>query len=343
MKTLCTKSKGFFFTLSVISLLTVFFTLILLSSQLRQTPVPLLVFEKVTYSWEDISEGIPIASGINAVKVDNMLTIQDELPATHNVSKTLSTYFSFVRNFYNNSTNLYVALQSPTGQEITNDFSCFGKKNCNDDIVQFHVLPFNLTYQYPSLDKRQRDVVCYDEEKEGFPKCDFTKTSALNISINLTSINFSCDPGIYGDCTQADMEWDPDFDKVFGCTSGANCINYSLTIRDAASHVYACRGVYGPNSGNTKRVNCDASTLKWHEDSEATFQIKSSSCKVYVKFGHSGRFRVEGTAPGGASCDINMSTSASFTFNTSDFYLDFSSDLLVRDPSLNYSITAPIQ
>ncbi len=333
--------KAFFFTLSVISMLTILFSVILLSHQLVLNPAQFLAFEKVSYAWSDISEDLSGASGLNATKVENVLNVQDELPASSNVSNILSTYISFVRRFYNSS-DLTIGLYSPAGQEII-DFNCFGKNNCNDDVIQFHVLPFNITFQYPDLNKKQRDIVCYADGGDSFPTCDFTAAKSLGISINLTQMNFSCDPGIYNNCTHANIEWNNNFNPVFGCTSGVNCINYTLTIRDAASRVYTCRGIYGANSGNTKRVNCDAGTWKWDEEKEAVLQIKSPPCNVDLKFGHDGRFRIETTAPGGATCDVDMSSDFSFVFNTSDFYMDFSTELMVRDQLLNYSAKTSIQ
>ncbi len=335
------KRRAFFFTISIISMAVLMLLALSLYQQVKLNPTPFLLAEKMTYSWEDVSEGLSAAAGVNVTKIENSLNIIDEFPASRNFSSTLAAYASFVRQFYNGS-DVSIGFYTSTGQEIT-DFSCFGKKECSDNEVQFHILPFNVTYQYPDLNKKELDVVCYKQADDGFPACDFSHVRALNISINLTAMNFSCDPAIYNDCTNSDIEWNNDFDKVFGCTSGESCINYTLTIRDNSSKVYRCQGVYGSNSGSTRRVNCNAGTLNWRENTEAVLSIKSSPCQVDLRFGNEGRFRVQSSAPASGNCNVNMTMDSLFTFDTGDFWADFSTEMLVRDNFANYSVRTAIR
>lgn len=335
------KRRAFFFTISVISLAVLMLLTLSLYQQVKLDPAPFLLSEKMTYSWEDVSEDLSGAAGVNVTKIENSLRVIDEFPAPRNFSSTLATYASFVQRFYNGS-DVSIGFYSSTGQAIT-DFSCFGKRDCGDATVQFHILPFNITYQYPDLNKRELDVACYEQADNGFPACDFSHVRALNISINLTAMNFSCDPAFYNNCTHSNLEWNNDFDKVFGCTSGAGCINYTLTIRDNSSRVYSCGGVYGANSGNTRRVNCNASTLSWLENNEAVLSIKSSPCQIDLRFGNDGRFRVQSSAPASGNCNVNMSIDSLFTFDTSDFWADFSTEMLVRDSLANYSVRTAIR
>ncbi len=311
-----------------------------LTNQTERSPVPLLLVQKVAYTWEDVMERISSASGVDFTKTENVLSMRDELPAAFDVPTYVGRYVSFVQQFYSSS-DVAIKFYSSEGEEIT-DFSCFGKQHCNDDEVQFHILPFNMTYAYPDWSKRLLDVICYATSREGFPACDFSAQS-LEVEINLTGINFSCNPSVYNDCTTDDIEWNNDFDKVFGCTSGVGCIPYSLTIRDNSSRVYACQGVYGGNSGNTKRVNCDASTLNWFDDKEAKLTIKASPCNAIFKFGKHGRFRAEGKTPSEGDCDAGMATNVQFVFNTTDFWTDFSTQLEVRDTFVNYSVKTAVR
>ena len=333
--------KGFFFTISVISLAVLMILTLSLYQQIKLNPTPFLLAEKMTYSWEDVGEDLSSAAGVNVTKVGNSLEVIDELPASRNFSSTLAAYASFVQRFYNSS-DVSIAFYSSTGQPIT-DFSCFGKKDCSDNEVNFHILPFNITYQYPDLNKKQLDVVCYKQADNGFPACDFSHARALNISINLTAMNFTCDPSVFNNCTTSSIEWNNDFDKVFGCTSGEGCINYTLTIRDNNSKVYTCQGVYGSNSGNTRRVNCNAGTLNWLENDEAVLSIKSSPCEIDLRFGKDGRFRVQSSAPASGNCDVNMTTDSLFTFDTGDFWPDFSTEMLLQDNFANYSVRTAIR
>ncbi len=335
------KLRGFFFTASVISVVSFMLFAAFLYQQAKFDPSPLLLAEKVTYSWEDIAEDLSKADGFNATKSGNTLSVVMDLPSSKNISQELSTYANFTQSFYAGP-DTSIGFYSADGQQIT-DFSCFGKKNCNDNTVQFHILPFNMTYSFPDLTKKQLDIVCYDHVKDGFPVCDSTHIRALNISINLTAMNFTCNPSIYNNCTQNDIEWDTDFDEVFGCTSGTGCINYSLMIRDNNSKTYNCQGVYGANNGNTKRVNCDATTFNWLENDETVLTIKSSPCQVRLRFGNEGRFRVESTAPASENCNINLTLQSMFVFDTTNFWTDFSTQLLVRDNLANYSIKTQVQ
>ena len=333
--------KGFFFTLSIISLAAALILAASLSREMRINPVPFLLSEKVSYSWEDISEDLTSATGVNSTQNGNLLDVIVELPSQANATASLNNYISFIRRFYN-STDLSVKFFSPTGEEVT-DLSCFGKKQCSDNNIQFHIMPFNITYSYPDWSRKQLDVVCYQSPKDGFPACDFSQTNSINISINLNRINFTCDPSVYNNCTTSDIQWNSDFDKVFGCTSGVGCINYTLTIMDNNSRVYRCSGVYGDNSGTTKRVNCGAGTLDWYNEKEAKLTIKASPCHVDFTFGANGRFSVEGKDTNNQACDINMTVDANFNFTTSNFWTDFSTEMLVRDELANYSIRTPVR
>ncbi|MFH0714021.1 MAG: hypothetical protein V1722_05635 [Candidatus Micrarchaeota archaeon] len=325
--------KGFFFTLSALSLAFVIFTAIALSQQTEVDPVPLLLSEKVSYAWEDVSEDILGVSGVNITKNDTVLILQDELPAPRDVPDYLGRYVSFVKQFYNTS-DLNVYFYSGEG-ELISDFACFGKKSCTDNAVQFHILPANMTYTYPDWNKKLLDIVCYNTARSGFPACDFTPVTGLNISINLTAVNFSCDPSVWNDCTKDEIQWDH-FDKVFGCSSGVGCIPYYLTIRDASGAVYSCQGVYGSNGGNTKEVNCDEGTINWYENDEAKLTFKSQ-CRVTLKFGNHGRIRIEGKDVDDRDCDVNMTTDIRFTYNNSAFWTDFSTQMQVTDNYGNYS------
>lgn len=334
--------RGFFFTIVIISLAVTMLLALSIQQQLQTSQLPFLFAGKVVYAWEDISEDLNSATGINATKVDNTLDIMDELPAQRNFTDSINTYVSFVRRFYNSS-DLSVGFYSQNGQQLV-DFACFGKKQCSDNNIQFHVMPFNMTYTYPDWNKRQLDVVCYQSAQDGFPACDFSAVRSVNISINLTAINFSCNPSVFNDCDHDDIEWDNDFDDVFGCTSGLGCINYTLSIRDNNSHVYRCQGVYGDNTGNHKRVNCNEGTLNWHHSKEAKLTIKASPCHVNFEFGKDGRFRIEGKDQNEQNnCNVNMTTDILFNFNTSSFWTDFSTEMLIRDELANYSVRSPVR
>ncbi len=325
--------RGFFFTLSILAFVLVILSAGILTQSAVINVVPFLSAEKVTYAWEDVSESIISVSGVNVSKNGNELDIQDELPSSRNLPDFIGRYVSFVRQFYNSS-DLNVDFYSGEGQLIS-DFNCFGKKNCGDNAVQFHILPANMTYTYPDWNKKLLDVVCYDTPQNGYPACDFAPITGLNISINLTAVNFSCDPRVWNDCTKDEIQWGK-FDKVFGCSSGVGCIPYSLTIRDANGLVYSCQGVYGSNGANTKEVNCDEGTINWYDDDEAKLTFKSQ-CRVTLKFGNHGRVSIEGKDVNDQGCDVNMSTDIRFTFNNSNFWTDFSTQMLVRDISSNYS------
>ncbi|MFH1247167.1 MAG: hypothetical protein V1644_02185, partial [Candidatus Micrarchaeota archaeon] len=147
---------------------------------------------------------------------------------------------------------------------------------------------------------------------------------------------------IYNNCTSDDIEWNNDFDKVFGCSEEVGCVPYTLNIRDNNSRVYTCQGVYGSNSGNHKQVNCDAFTLDWYEDKEAKLAIKASPCRVNLKFGK-GRFVIEGKDVVDQDCDINMTTNVAFNFTTSSFWTDFSTQMIVRDNLNNYSAETAVR
>ncbi len=331
------RRRAFFFTVSIISLAVLMLGALFIYHQAVLSPVPALLAEKVVYTWEDIGEDLSSAAGINVTKVENLLEVMDEFPAPDNYSGTLANYASFVQQFYTSS-DVSLGFYAANGQAIT-DFSCFGKRTCSDNVVQFHILPFNITYQYPDLNKKQLDVVCYEQADGGFPACDFSHVKALNISIRLTAMNFTCYPSVYNNCTHSNIEWNS-FDKVFGCTSGDGCINYSLTIQDNNSRTYKCQGVYGSNSGNTRRVNCDAGTFDWRENNEAVLSVKSSPCQIDLRFGNDGRFRVQSSAPASENCNVNLTMDTRFTFDTVDFWPDFSTELLIRDNFANYSAQA---
>lgn len=288
-----------------------------------------LMFEKVSYVWGDVTVEFVNQLDVNVTKINDTLIIDDELPAPRNVVESLDDYFRFIRQYYNSS-DVLVGLYSSDGSEITN-FSCFGKKKCSDDEVAFHIIPYNISYVYPDWNKRFLDIEC--DKKD----CNISVVDQLNISINFTNTNFTCNPAIYNNCTKNDIQWNS-FDKIFSCKKkDAGCITYNLTVRDASGQVYSCQGVHGDDKGDTKEVNCDSDVLHWYDGDEAVLNFKINPCNIKLHFGKS-RFRVEGKDASNNDCDANMTISTVFDFDSSSFSTDFISELQVRDAYRNYSV-----
>ena len=335
--------RGLVFSIIAVMLLNLLFGLALFQTR---SSFGLEVSKKVVYTWDDVREDLFVITGLNAFKEEKNLSIYDKLPAEVTVSEALDSYFDFIRDYYKEE-NLEITLLDSGGIPIT-DYDCFGRidsdgdGDCSDEDVYYKIVPFNITYGYPDWTKRQLEITCRKPDP-----CDFSPVQKIELEFNLTSVNFSCYPSIWNNCTNSDIQWNQ-FDKVFGegaCTGGEDCLKrpYNLTIRDSKGEVYKCKGSYGDDVGQRRNVNCPEEVWNWYDSSEATLTIKSNPCWVKLKFGDDGHFMIEGTQPqGGDSCNFSMDTFVFLEFNTTDFQFNLPSQLRVRDLGWNSSKTGKI-
>jgi len=203
------------------------------------------------------------------------------------------------------------------------------------------VTPFNITYQYPDWGKNQIEIICKTSTN---PPCTFAYVQAIRLAFNLTDLNFSCDPSIWGNCTNSNFNWGQ-FTKVFGsgaCTGQQACllVDYELNVTDSQGKLYRCPGTYGPDQGNTRDVNCPETTWNWYDPDSATLSIKSNPCWVKLYFGSDGDFLIKGSQPNSENgCNFTADTLTKFEFNTSNFSFNAPSLLSVRDLAWNSSKT----
>ncbi len=329
----------------VFSTLTILLFSLLLATALFQAAsfqnAGLTVAKKVVFTWDDVQEDLLHLTGLNVVKDETNLSIGDVIPPTDPVATSLQAYNTFIQDYYKEK-NYEVAILDADGTPITN-FDCFGKVSCPGKVV-FTIRQFNITYEYPDWSKNQLDIVC---KSGSSPPCNFAYVQNFSLKFNFSTINFSCYPSVWNNCTSSDIDWGQ-YDKVFGpgaCTGNEACLlkNYSIMLIDGKNKVYYCPGVYGDDSGNTKGVNCPATVFNWLDSSIATLVVKASPCWIKMEFGDGGRFRLKGTQPNSDSdCSFALSSEVNMTFNTTDFVIDIPAMLRVRDLYYNFSETRKI-
>ncbi|MFH1056276.1 MAG: hypothetical protein V1717_00545 [Candidatus Micrarchaeota archaeon] len=334
------KKRGF-----VSSLLAGMFFALLLELALFQSAqsFSFSIAKKAVYTWDDVREDLLMLTGLHVVKEEENLTMYDNIPPHFPVAQSLQAYNNFIQDYYKEK-NWEIRILDSGGTPIT-DFNCFAKQNCEEDKVVFTIKPFNITYEYPDWSKNQLDIVC---KTSSSPPCSFNSVQRINLSFNLSSINFSCTPSIWDNCTNADFDWGQR-DKVFGsgaCSGGEPCLlkPYNLSIIDSQNKVYSCPGVYNDgNPANEKQANCPETVWNWPDSSTATLTIRSSPCWVKLEFGDGGHFLIRGTQPNSDSdCSFALDSVVNLQFNTTDYVVDVPSLLRVRDLGWNESKTQKI-
>jgi len=284
----------------VFSILAVLFFLLLFALALLQ-PTPSLglsVGKKIVFTWDDVREDLLSLTGLTVVKEEENVTMYDQIPPSAPVVQSLQAYNTFIQDYYREK-GLEIRILDSSGNPIT-DFDCFGKTDCDEDRVVFTIKPFNITYEYPDWGKNQLEINC---RRDDDPACSFDNVRRINLTFNFSTLNFSCNPQEFNNCTDGSFNW-VQYKKVFGYSACSKSeepcllLPYNLTFIDAQNKIYACPGVYTDDPEYTEAVNCNELVWNWYDSSSATkLTIKSEPCWMRVEFGSDGHFLIKGTNP----------------------------------------------
>lgn len=284
--------------------------------------IPQEINKRVDNVFSNIAENIPSVVQVSITKNQNNLTISDVLPPTINVSSSLQAFQNFIN--FSIPDDLNISFLSPSMQPVS-------ITNLNPP---FQILPFDVNYTYPSNNwgKTQQLIYCPNA------------STCSNFSIHLNYIinqTFQCNPQNSSSCTGVNSDgsnefsWNPQPDN---CAGGPPCINFTLSITDNQGHTYSC-----PNN-SVGIVPCPfyATSLSGNA---VTLQIaisQSSVCKFKFTLGgniaNAPLLQMRMLDNNNNTCGLVFSN-ATFSFNTSSFYVSLPTYLRVLDLSSNTSKT----
>jgi hypothetical protein len=102
----------------------------------------MIVSEKVSYTFDDITEDVTRIVGFNITQRASDLIIADSLPASINVTRNLALYENFTRNYYL-TPEIEAKFRDKNNQPI----------NLSALSSNISISPFNLTYGYTNFSK----------------------------------------------------------------------------------------------------------------------------------------------------------------------------------------------
>ena len=222
--------QGFFFTFTAIALFSLLLYLAanyLLASQPSGQLVDLSLARKVSYAWDDVNEDLKSVVNLTIYQSGSNLTIEDSLPAAHDLGQSLVSYWLFVQNYYK-TPDLNYSVLGPDGQEMT-----LGQLG-----PPLRVLPYGINYSYPDYGKNELFLQ--------IPSSNFSGLSSLALNYSLPGHWFQ--DNLNNNCGM----WNP----LKTCNGGTqHCLNLSVWIRDKNGSAYN-------NSGCTQLDADDNSNLQ---------------------------------------------------------------------------------
>jgi hypothetical protein len=167
----------------------------------------MIVSEKVSYTFDDITEDVTKIVGLTVTQQASDLIIQDSMPGV-NITNNLGLYENFLRNYYL-APEIEARFINANGQPIT-------LNNLSDNIS---VSPFNLTYGYSDFGKNNILMQVPLSQTLG------VQTMWYNISI--TTSNFS---------NVSNITWNP---APLACMQGSQgCMKFYMAINDSNGTQY---------------------------------------------------------------------------------------------------------
>ena len=167
----------------------------------------MIVSEKMSYTFDDITEDVTNITGITIVQRESDLILKDSFPAT-NISQNLARYENFIRWRYLSS-ELEATFLTSNEQQT----------NLSNLTSQITVQPFAMTYNYTNFSKNDL-----------FIQIPYAQSGAIqyiwyNISVN--SGNFT---------NVSNITWNPYPQSCVVGTTG--CIKFYLKVNDSADQEY---------------------------------------------------------------------------------------------------------
>jgi len=168
----------------------------------------MVVSEKVSYTFDDITDDITNITGLNIIQQESDLIFKDSFPG-NGITDRLAHYEDFMRNYYLTPDMQAVFLDPADNQISLNSLSS-----------TITVQPFNMTYRYTDFAKTDL-----------FIQIPFSQSTAVQFiwyNMSVTTGNFSQNV--------SDIKWTPD---PKGCAQGdPGCIRFYMKVNDSAGNEY---------------------------------------------------------------------------------------------------------
>jgi hypothetical protein len=251
----------------------------------------MVVSEKVSYTFDDITEDITNITGLSITQQESNLIFKDSFPG-NGITDRLAHYEDFMRSKYL-TPDLEAIFLNPADQNIS----------LNSLSSTITVQPFNMTYEYTDFAKTDL-----------FIQIPYSQSAA----IDLIWYNMSVTTGNFTDFSK--IKWDP---KPKHCNVGDfGCIRVYIKVNDSINQNYI------------STTDFDAFDPTGNPGGHLNIDFSNESCKMEIWLGHySGEDYLMNLRIFG--CQVN--SEIGFTFNTTNFWLDFPTKLKVRDVNYNTS------
>ncbi len=167
----------------------------------------MIVSEKVSYTFDDITEDITNIVGLRVTQQASDLIIEDSMPGA-NITNNLARYENFVRSYYL-TPEIEAKFMNANDQQIS----------LNSLSTNMYLSPFNLSYGYQDFGKNNTLIQV--------PLSQSTGVQYMWYNISVTSGNFSNVSGI---------SWNP---PPLPCVPGTpGCMRFYLAINDSFNNQY---------------------------------------------------------------------------------------------------------
>ena len=172
--------------------------------------------------------------------------------------------------------------------------------NLEDLTSKITVLPFGMTYEYTDFAKRDL-----------FIEIPYTESNAVQFvwfNITVTNANFTKNV--------SDIKWAP---QPKSCTPGdLGCIKFYMGVNDSGGHEYVA----------------PYNTFDITQKADLNIDFSNETCNLYLWVGH---YSSEDYILDLKITDCQVKTEIGFSFNTTNFWLDFPTKMKVRDVNYNTS------
>jgi hypothetical protein len=167
----------------------------------------MIVSEKISYDFDDITEDISKIVGFTVTQQASDLIIQDSMPGI-NITRNLALYENFLRSYYI-TPEMELKFMNANGQPIT-------LNNLSNNIS---VTPFNLTYGYSDFGKNSLLMQV--------PLSQSLGVQNMWYNISITSSNFE---------NVSNITWNP---APLACMQGSQgCMKFYMAINDSNGTQY---------------------------------------------------------------------------------------------------------
>lgn len=228
------------------------------SAAYSETISAMIVSEKVSYTFDDITEDITQIVGLNVTQQASNLIMRDSIPGV-GIVNNLNLYENFFRSYY-------------LTPEMTATFM-----NANDQQINLRALstnitvsPFNLTYGYSDFGKNNLSIQIPLSQSPG--------VQYVWYNLTVTSSNFT---------NISQIAWSP---APPSCIAGSlGCIKFYLAVNDSMNNQYQPIYNYFNMTGTAGYVNVSFSNLNCSTEirlgGQYLLNLTNHGCKISSQIG----------------------------------------------------------